>query len=558
MNISQRKSQSCNKHVLSKRLTCANMPRHLVHSNQTVRIIVTALALGCSSIISGVVSSTRAQEQAPFQAQNGWDKPRLVTSGDYGEGIVLDAQRNVIWLAGQDGIVQQSLEGGSEASSLSIAQRGVRRLVGQSAASGTALVWTQIDLLGADSLWGAWNGQTVRLARDVPVLTYASIADDRGAMFAYATLEAGETRLYVRAWGQPGRVVYRSKLSLGALTLQRTSTGLSLLFAEGYRITRDRINGITEEKFDAVLLEVRPGLVKRSLLGPAVFRDRRQRFVLYRSGTQLLPVWVWETEAEQRAAITSGVHNPRLVILQDGQIRPFAGDARLVGQVGSDIVFVHGSSLYGFQPGGETRASIPRALLPRALLLSPDTIDRVSLATIEGTRVAAWTTVPLNDRTSIYTADTRRAYTPSLLDRIAVSLGWNPWFAPQLALAQTGLALALGLLGSVLCLPLMWLLSSSLGRNAWQVCLATAWLAVLGVYMLFQRLAQAAPRGAFAPLFTSPLWLALAYLGIGTGLVLLLRARFRNTFDPLVGGLLVVFVAVALLTFSRAGFLRLS
>jgi hypothetical protein len=259
-------------------------------------------------------------------------------------------------------------------------------------------------------------------------------------------------------------------------------------------------------------------------------------------------VWTWETQTEQRAAITSGVHNPRLVILQDGQIRPFAGDARLVGQVGSEIVFVNGSSLYGFQPGSKVRP----------LLLSPDTIDRVSLGSVEDMRFATWSTVPLNDRTNIHVSDTRRAYTPSLVDRIAVSLGWNPWFAPQLALVQTGLALALGLLGSVLCLPLMWLLSSSLGRNAWQVCLATAWLVVIGVYVLFQRLAQAVPGAVFAPLFGSPLWLALVYLGVGTGLVLLLGARFKNRFDPLVGGLLIVFVAVALLTFSRAGFLRLS
>jgi hypothetical protein len=524
------------------------MPHHFVQRTQAVRTVVSALALGCSSVILGVASSTWAQEQTLFQAQNGWDKPRLVTSGDYGEGIVLNAQQSVIWLARQDGIVQQPLEGGVAASSLIIAQRGVRRLVGQSGTPGTALIWTQVDPLSTDTLWGAWNGQSVPFTNGIPVLAYTASVDDQGAAFAFVTLEAGETRLYVREWGQPERLVYRTQLSLGALTLQRTPTGIHLLFAEGYRITRDQTNGVTEEKFDAVLLEVKPTGTKRTLLGPAVFRDRRQRFVLYRSGTQLLPVWLWETEAEQRAAITSGVHNPRLVILQDGQIRPFAGDARLVGQVGSEIVFVSGSSLYGFRPGSQARA----------LLLSPDTIDRVSLATIGGAQVAAWTTVPLNDLTSVHAADTRRAYTPSLLDRIAVSLGWNPWFAPQLALVQTGLALALGLLGSVLCLPLMWLLSSSLSRNAWQACLATAWLVVVGVYLLFQRLAQAVPRGAFAPLFGSPLWLALVYLGVGTGLVLLLRARFRNRFDPLVGGLLIVFVTVALLTFSRAGFLRLS
>ncbi len=492
------------------------------------------------------LSSVQAQFQAQFQAQHGWDKPRLMISGDYGEGIVLDAQRGVIWLARTDGIAQQKLDG--RAAGLSIAQRGVRRLVGQSGTLGTALAWTQIDPLGTDTIWGAWDKQIAPLVRGVPVLTYAANVDDQGASFAYVTLENGTTTLYLRDWGKPARAIYRTSLNLGALTLERRPSGTTLLFAEGYRITRDRANGVTEEKFDAVMLQVDSDGIKRTVLGPAVFRDQRQKFVLYRDGARLIPVWAWETKAEQRAAITTGAHNPRLVYRQDAQIRPFAGDARLIGQMGDELMFVDGSSIYGYTPGQHVRQ----------LLLSPDTIDRVSLSVTKDARVAAWSTVALNDQTSVYLSDTRHVFQPSLLDRISVSLGWNPWYAAQTALGQIVFALALGGVSSVFCLPLMWLFSSTFGRNAWRACLVAAWAVVFGVYVLLQRLAQAAPDAAFAPLFSSPAWLALAYLSFATALVMLAKARWRRPFEPFVGGLLIVFVAVALLTFGRAGFLHLT
>jgi hypothetical protein len=499
-----------------------------------LRIILLALIACFSSV------------QAQYQAQHGWDKPRSILTGDYGEGIVLDAERGVLWLATTDGLAQQGLDG--RAARLSIAQRGVRRLVGQSGRLGTALVWTQIDPLGTDTIWSAWNGKVAPLSRGLQVLTYATSVDDQGAIFAYVTLENGTTTVYLRDWGQLARAVYRTSLNLGALTLERTPSGTTLLFAEGYRITRDRANGVTEEKFDAVTLEVESGVTKRTVLGPAVFRDQRQRFVLYRHRSGLIPVWAWETQAEQRAAMTTGAHNPRLVYLQDAQIKPFAGDARLIGQLGDELLFVDGSSIQGYTLGKAVRQ----------LLLSPETIDRVSLSEIKAVRVAAWSTVALNDQTNVYLSDTRRAFVPGVLDRISVGLGWNPWYAVQTALAQMILALAFGFVSSVFCLPLMWLFSSAFGHNPWRACLVAAWVVVFGAYVLVQRLAQAAPDVPFAPLFGSPVWLVLAYLSVVTALVQLVRLRWRSRFEPLVGGLFIVFVVVALLTFGRAGFLNLT
>jgi hypothetical protein len=498
------------------------------------RIILVALVVCCSSM------------QAQFQAQHGWDKPRLLITGDYGEGIVLDGERGVIWLAQADGLAHMGLDG--RTARLSIPQRGVRRLVGQSGPLGTALIWTQIDPLNTDTIWSAWNKKTAPLVQGVPVLEYAVSVDDQGAIFVYVTLENGTTTVYLREWGKPSRAIYRTPLNLGALTLERTPSGVSLLFAEGYRITRDRTNGVTEEKFDAVLLEVKPGGTKRTVLGPAVFRDRRQRFVLYRDQAGLIPVWAGETRTEQRAAMMTGVHNPRLVYLQNAQIKPFAGDARLIGQLGNELMFVDGSSIYGYALGQEAHQ----------LLLSPTTIDRVSLSNTKDARVAVWSTVTPNDQTNVYLSDTRRAFEPGLLDRISVNLGWNPWYAVQTALAQMVLALAFGFVSSVFCLPLMWLFSSAFGRNPWRACLVAAWVVVFGAYVLVQRLAQAAPDVPFAPLFGSPVWLVLAYLGVVTALVQLVRLRWRSRFEPLVGGLFIVFVVVALLTFGRAGFLHLT
>ena len=245
--------------------------------------------------------------RAQFQAQEGWGKPRLITSLSATGGLILDAKNDLVLALEETGLSQINLKTASK--TVLIQKRGLKELRGLSSEWGIVGAWGQRSLSSDDSLQIFWlkNGKLeIETATTNGIPSAKTVlASATGPVAIWAESLGENTVIYVKAWRKKARVVYRSKLSVGALEASRASDETySFLFAEGYRNAQD-------EKFDAVLLTGSLEKLTRKFLGPAVYA-RGGRYLLAQNGNNTIPVWWWETLEDQRIAALTKSHNPVL------------------------------------------------------------------------------------------------------------------------------------------------------------------------------------------------------------------------------------------------------
>ena len=493
--------------------------------------------LFCLLTSSLICSSATAQ----FQAQAGWGLPRQIASSSVTQGIVLDAVGERVIVADQAGLVAHAFESPSQ--TVLLEQSGVRGLVGTGSGSTLALAWYSRSLNDNNAVW-AWHRGSAKKLIETQNSSIAVALLNAAPVIAYAAAKGEQTIVYLQRWNQPRVAVYSTKLNVGAISLGIAPSGrIGVLFAEGYRNARD-------EKYDAIWLTGRleGEAFKRQRLGAAVFAGREQRYTVAVRGDQLLPVWWFESDDDQRRAALTKRHNPRLTLWDGQQTLEFAAAGDVMGQIGDMLYYSVQDDLWALTL---TRLTTARQLVaPRGIITG-------ATAGTDATRFAAWQNLQSDGFASqIWLSDTKQPYQPNPIDRLSVSMGWNPWYAGQSALAQTVLAALIAAGAVMLTAPIIWLISTQV-KNRIKLWMAIAIGAgfVIGSRVLSG--AVSAPSWGFEALLTPSWWTAVLGVLLGTGLVWLLRKRISATdLAPTIASSLVVLTGVFVMIFSTAGFIR--
>jgi hypothetical protein len=500
-----------------------------------VLALATALALGPAAT-------------AQYQAQDGWSKPRPLPEIVNANGIAIDPEAGVVYAANDDGLLALPLDGSP--SRRVVEQQGIKSLGGLASPWGTALTWTQRSLTTEDITWVWWRGQARQAAKGA--LSPVIVPSASGPGLVYAAAHDDGTAVRLREWGGSERTLYTTRLNAGALAAARDGEALHLLFAEGYRNS-------SEDVYDAVLLAGNPvGEMTREVLGPAVYAGLSQRYAFSSLNGKPAPVWWWEPkEVRARAALTGG-HNPRLTFWDGEQPRPIAGPWQVAGTLGETLFWMEGAQFRSLNLTGAGAE-------PGRPLLSPNDAVAASAGEWQGTRYMAWLALRKEVfSANVYVSDTREAYQPTTLDRVAVGLGWNPWFPWESALAQTLMSLMAGVLALIVVVPLAWLTASLVGARIESGHGTVFAVAFASVVVLAARTAsgwlatQPYMRGwVFEPVLTPPWWLVIAGLVAGSLLAFAVRRRGGGSeIAPVASAALIVFIATAVSVFSRAGFVR--
>ncbi len=492
-----------------------------------------------SLLFSNLLCSSAA---AQFQAQAGWGLPRQIASSSVTQGVVLDAAGARVIVADQQGLVAHAFEGATQ--TVLLEHSGVRGLIGTGSGQALTLAWYSRSLSDNNAVW-AWHRGVAKKLMETQNSSIAVALLNSTPVIAYAAPEGEETSIYLERWNQPRVAVYRTRLNVGALSLGIAPSGrIGLLFAEGYRNARD-------EKYDAIWLTGRleqRNTFKPQRLGAAVFAGREQRYAVAVRGEQLLPVWWFESDADQRRAALTKRHNPRLGVWDKEKPLEFAPAGDVIGQIGNALYYSLESDLWALELTG---------MVTTRQLIAPRGIITGAVGGVGATRFAAWQNLQSDGFASqVWLSDSKQPYQPNLIDRLSVNMGWNPWYAGQSALAQIVLSAMIAAGTVMLTAPIIWLIST-LTRQRINLWAATA---IGAGFVIASRVASgllSAPNWSFEALLTPPWWTAVLGVLLGMSLVWLLRKRITATdLAPTIASSLVVLTGVFVMIFSKAGFIR--
>ena len=486
--------------------------------------------------------------QAQFQAQEGWGKPRLVTTLSATGGLILNAANDTVIALEETGLRQVDLKTGAK--TVLLEKRGLRDLRGVASYWGMMAVWGERNLSSDDAMQVGWlrndKFQIEQASNNGIPSTKTVLPDKSGPVTIWAESLGEDTVIYLKTWQQKARIIYRTKLSVGALeALRDSSDKYSFLFAEGYRNSQD-------EKFDAVLLTGDLEQLKRQELGPAVY-TRSQRYELVQNGSSIVPIWWWETPEDQRRAALTRQHNPILAYWNGTQALPFAAANPIIGSSNDTLYWSEKNSIFS--------ASLKQLEQPKLLLLAANTIGPAQYSQTPDKQMMVWQSVNTDGFSSeLYVADTLSPYQPTPIDRISVMLGWNPWYSGTSALGTTAASLLMGAFGVLIITPIAFLLSSSFGgagMKGFKLGLLLAWGFGLAARVLGGLAVPNAGNFAFKALLEPSWWVVLLGLGLGTLLAVLNRKRFMTLeLNTIITTGLVTLIATTVSTFSRIGFLQ--
>jgi len=311
-----------------------------------------------------------------------------------------------------------------------------------------AYAWFERDTSsGQYRYWWVWGDEVRLLHEAVQALDFALSVGPDGPDAWFAVPAAGGARLERHAWqGGNVEVVAQSDRSLASPQAVRDDAGdVHLAYLEGATI--DTPIGTTSEWS---VVYAHPGgarTVFDDALGPPAT-------LALRAGAAGLLAWqrsdglllVSRLEGTTAAAPTP------------------VGPGRLVGVTDDSTVYwTQGASLLasGVEPASGATAVGPAV----AVAWSPYTVAEASVTRVNAVTHLVWAGTLVGGGGRILRSDDATPFQPTLRDRLAAWFGWTPWAIGEEAAGQLTGALLVGVLGTMVLLPFLWLLTLPLARR---------------------------------------------------------------------------------------------
>ena len=410
----------------------------------------------------------------PYAADGGFDRPReafglvrasLAGAIDRGQPRLLIGDTSGVRLLdlqpgqGLDAVPSRWLAQG-------VVVRGVAAASGWGGDGAAVFAWYVRDpRTGRYEYHWQWGEARADLLDAPQVLDLALFVGPDGpeAWVAVPSVDGGRLERYRWGVGTP-EVIVQSDRSVASPVLARGPTGeRHLAYLEGATI--DTPIGISAE-WSAVYRAPDGGerRFEGTLAPPA-------RLVLDPGEPSLL---VWPRQDAHLMVSDLGAGDPARVL----------GEGRAVGVAGARAFRAVGASIVA-SPLPERGAT---ASDDTNVAWSPHTIDQAALVRAGDVTHLAWAGSLAGGGSRAASSDDATVFEPGWRDHLAARFGWNPWAFAEELLGQTTGALLVGVLGTMVLLPLLWLFTLPMAQRVperslrWAGALtATATLALLGI-----------------------------------------------------------------------------
>lgn len=405
-------------------------------------------ALLASAVLLALLTGLAAAQ--PYAAEGGFDRPRVAFDLSRASlAAAVDEGRARLLIGDANGLRLIDLVAGTDlrtAPTTVLAERAVIR--GVAAADGVAggpaaYAWFERDpRSGAYHYTWRWGEREQPLARTSQALEMALVMGDEGpeAFLALPTAEGGRLERYRWDASAPETMI-RSERSLAAPTVARDPEGsLHLAYLEG--TTVETPIGLSAEW--EVVYRAPDGREWRfpDALGPpaAITLDAADPVVL-----------LWLRSDATLVAIAPQVEAAPQTL----------GAGRPVGIAAARAFWTRGATIVA--TGLATRAASDTR--PVNVAWSPYTVERATLTNVDGVTHLAWSgTLPGGAGVAL-SSDDAEPLRASWRDHVAAWFGWTPWALREEALGQLTGALLVGVLGTMVLLPLFWVLTLPLARR---------------------------------------------------------------------------------------------
>lgn len=476
------------------------------------RSVLATASLGLSFLAAVLLGHAAAQ---PLAADGGWGRPTALATDGAVATVGVVAVGNVVELvwADQTGVwLAESPVADHAAPRLLAPAEGVRQVSVGNVAGELAVAWAQRDRTTGryhHFLW--WRGKVTPLWDD-PLEVRFDFLTLGGVPYALATLRSGgaaHLTLLPLDQSDGELVLHTTGLSVrGATHAETDDGGLWLAWLEG---KTERTEFGVDSEWNAFALLVDPsGTASAALpLGRADVTDQRQRAVVDALPGGALAAWSGEDGNLHAAIVERRPDGPvALSVTRGADAGQAGGSGRLLAAAWPYVYAIDGASFRRFDvvdvlgvadvlDVGDVLSQPPAAAAIN-VLWSPVTVEAAEFvgATPTTPDAIAWLGREEGGAVRLFASDDRAPLRLTWRDRLARTMGWNPWYLVEQAIGQALTAVLVGVLGALAALPYLLVAAPIVART---------------------RGGSARPRRAGALVGAVPLVVAAAALALAAG-----------------------------------------
>lgn len=387
----------------------------------------------------------------PYLAGGGFGRPQrladLSTRGSL--ALATDGSSMVAAVVTLDGVVTMPVLPSPGPGTLAVASDSVRAVDAAVVAGDLALAWAMRDrTTGRTHVLVRWRGRTTEIHDGLELLPFRLVGDEGVPWLAFAPRADGEAVLQLRGVDGRQRTVRRTPLTVTGIDAAAAPDGaLWVSWLEGIRESTPL--GLRSD-WTAYLARVgADGSVGPATALGAASADGRGDHTAVAAGSEGARVLYPDAAGSVRSAHVAA----------DGTVRVSrAWEAGVpLAWAGERAFWTHGTSV---------RALAPADAAPLSVAWSPVTIEGAAAAAADGVEALAWFGSEIGGDRPVYLSSDASPFRPEWQDRIAATMGWNPWYLWTEAGGQALTSLLVGVLGTVALFPLLWLGALLLPRLA--------------------------------------------------------------------------------------------
>lgn len=397
----------------------------------------------------------------PYKAAAGFDTPLNIADSSRISEISLahDGEEVYAYWFDQDGVLRQRVDVEAEPERL-LQDRTIRSVSTTSVQNEPAYAWVTRSLSTGKSVHAVhWQGETRVLLEAAAPRSFQVFAGEREPVVIYTEARDTNTFIILKAWSGDERVLHSSPQGFSGIDFLLDDAGhYHLSFLEGFT---DRRTNASNWFAYYLFVPLGGNANEPVLLGSAARQGISDISRLSLVEGKPYIMWSFENEESRRRAVFTGRSSVALGIAEPNKSpRLLTERSYPLGVIDGYIYWVSDDSIRRLALDAQTT----NADVSESVIWSPYRIERAEILSCDGNQFIAWYGPKRIDDYALFVANDLKAFSPSLFDRIAARMGWNPWDVWQAFFGQALGSLLLGILASVLLVPVFWFLSMLLSR----------------------------------------------------------------------------------------------